>query len=270
MATRIFSGIFLLLLVAGCSSSSGLFQNARFASFGVKVDQPGLAGPTKDPTNPQGFEIYLARRVAEQFQREAAFQPITSEVRESYLQQDRLDVVIASYSMTDDRRLLVDMIGPYLRSKTGVLVRSDYHGPEDLHSFTGAEVCTAAGTTSVEVIRNELGQNPVTEPSFEACKDRLKKRQVTAIMTDKIILEGFVQNEHEFKLLDKEFGSDGYYAIAIPKNHPSECGTILNWLKGYVDSPEWKNNFTTYFPGVDPDDYSVSSSLVEAKTVCDG
>ncbi|MGP4015537.1 transporter substrate-binding domain-containing protein [Saccharopolyspora sp. 5N708] len=244
-------------------------EDARYVNIGVKVDQPGLASYSKDPTNPEGFEVQLARSVAAQFQqRQARLINITSQTRESFLLENQAQMVIASYSMTDPRREFVDMIGPYLRSNTGIMVRSDYQGSDDVHSFHGADVCTAAGTTSVDLIKSELGQEPRTVPSFKDCNDMLSNREVSAVITDKIILEGFVQADPEFKLLNSEFGSDGYYGIAIPKGHPEECAAISKWLKTYIDSPEWRIHFSTYFPGVNPEDYSVGSALVDAKTRC--
>ncbi|MEV5538828.1 transporter substrate-binding domain-containing protein [Saccharopolyspora shandongensis] len=238
--------------------------------FGVKADQPGLAGPTQDPNTPDGFEIQIARTIARKFDREASFQHITSATRETKLQSGEMNVVIASYSMTDPRRAEVDMVGPYLRSRSGIMVRSGYGGPDDVHSFSGADVCTADGTTSVDLIEKELkNQKPQTAPSFGGCIEMLRQNKVKAVMTDKLILEGFVgKSAGEFTLLAAEFGSEGYYGIAIPKNHRAECLQIMEIVKEYVDSPEWKSHFGVYFPGVKPDDYAVGSALVDAKSTC--
>ncbi|MEV0054503.1 transporter substrate-binding domain-containing protein [Saccharopolyspora shandongensis] len=270
MKARAISFLSLLLLVAGCSGSSDLFQDPKFARFGVKADQPGLAGPTQDPNTPDGFEIQIAWTIARHFDRDASFQHITSATREKKLQTGEMNVVIASYSMTDPRRAEVDMVGPYLRSRSGIMVRSDYDGPDEVHSFSGADVCTADGTTSVDLIEKELNdQKPQTAPSFGGCIEMLRQHKVKAVMTDKIILEGFVRkSEGEFSLLAAEFGPEGYYGIAIPKNHRAECLEIMGIVKNYVSSTDWKRDFDTHFPGVKPDDYAVGPAQVDAKSTC--
>ncbi|RKT85335.1 glutamate transport system substrate-binding protein [Saccharopolyspora antimicrobica] len=270
MKARVLSLLALLLLVAGCSTSSELFKDDKYIHVGVKVDQPGLAGARPhDPTTYQGFEIQLAWRIAEHFGREPVFYPITSANREIFLQDGRVDLVIASYSITTPRREKVDMVGPYLRSQSGVLVRNDYSGPDQVGAFTGAEVCTADGTTSIELIKKELnGQEPQTAPSFQSCLDKLRDRDVNAVMTDKLILEGFAASSSgEFRVLERVFGQNGYYGIGMRKGHPAEFEEIKKLLKSYVGSAEWKRDFDTYFGGVNQDDHTVDPSNIDEKSI---
>ncbi|MER7076966.1 glutamate transport system substrate-binding protein [Saccharopolyspora kobensis] len=270
MKAAVLSLAALLLLATGCSTSPALFEDAKYIRIGVKVDQPGLAGSRPhDPTTYQGFEIQLGRQIAEHFGREPLFQPITSANREIFLQQGKVDLVIASYSITNPRREKIDMVGPYLRSQSGVLVRNDYTGPDQVGAFSGAEACTADGTTSFDLIKEELnGQEPQTAPSFQACLEKLSKREVDAVMTDKLILEGFAaHSKGEFKLLQRTFGQNGYYGIGMPKGHQQEFDEIKKLLKSYVGSAEWKRDFDTYFEGVDYNDYTVDPSNIDEKSI---
>jgi glutamate transport system substrate-binding protein len=270
MKARVLSLIALLLLATGCSTSPELFEDEKYIRVGVKVDQPGLAGSRPhDPTTYQGFEIQLAWRIAEHFGREPIFYPLTSANREIFLQEGKVDLVIASYSITNPRREEIDMVGPYLRSQSGVLVRNDYTGPDHVKAFSGAEACTADGTTSFELIKMELnGQEPQTAPSFQACLEKLSKRDVNAVMTDKLILEGFAaHSQGQFKLLQRTFGQNGYYGIGMRKGHRAEFDEIKKLLKSYVGSAEWKRDFDTYFEDVNQDDYTVDPSNIDEKSL---
>ena len=62
--------------------------------------------------------------------------------------------MLASYSITDERRAIVGQAGPYLVTGQQVLVKedSDIKGIEDLK---GEEVCSAEGSTSLENVEAE-------------------------------------------------------------------------------------------------------------------
>ncbi len=72
-----------------------------------------------------------------------------SDNREPYLEEGRVDLVLATYSITEERRAIVGQTGPYLVTGQQILVKedSDIAGKEDLQ---GEEVCSAEGSTSIE------------------------------------------------------------------------------------------------------------------------
>ena len=68
---------------------------------------------------------------------------------------DRVDLVIATYTINDERKEQVDFAGPYYVAGQDLLVRQDddsINGPDDL---AGKKVCAATGSTPIERIRTD-------------------------------------------------------------------------------------------------------------------
>lgn len=261
-------------VAAGCTTaappSAPLIESSKHMLIEVKQDQPGLSLTLNDPKTFDGFETQLARQAAESFQREADLRATVSEHREQSLVDGKADAVIASFSMTPDRKSEVDMVGPYLRTKTGILVREGYSGPTDISGFQTNRICTSKGTTTIQLIKDATGGSDLRdEPNFKSCEEKLRENVVDAIVTDKIILKGLAaQSGGDFKVLPSDFGPDQYYGIAIPQGYPKECAQLKDWLQNFVASPEWRRNFQLYFPGLDPNSHAVNSTQVAEHTAC--
>ena len=83
-------------------------------TIGVKYDQPGLG--FKDATSdiPVGFDVEMGKILAGSLgiaPEDVTWEETISDNREPYLQRGRVDRVLASYSITDDRRKVVGQTG---------------------------------------------------------------------------------------------------------------------------------------------------------------
>src|SRR5690242_20483026 len=77
-------------------------QQSRHIRIGVKSDQPSLGFLNPATNTYEGFDIEIATTVAAELglsRKQITFVTTTSAVRESYLIQGRVDIVVASYSM---------------------------------------------------------------------------------------------------------------------------------------------------------------------------
>ena len=118
---------------------------------------------------PTGFDVEIAKLlVARSRHRPGGTDAVTweetiSDNREPYLEEGRVDLVLATYSITDERRQIVGQTGPYLVTGQQILVKedSDIKGKEDLQ---GEEVCSAEGSTSIENVELE-GMVPASRPT---------------------------------------------------------------------------------------------------------
>ncbi len=87
------------------------------------------------------------------------YEETISDNREPFLQQGKVDLVLASYSITDERRALVGQTGPYFLTGQQVLVLADSE-VESIDDLAGQEVCSVTGSTSIDRI-NETGAKGV-------------------------------------------------------------------------------------------------------------
>ena len=86
-------------------------------TVGVKIDQPGIGFLQPGDDIPTGFDIEIARIIAAGLgiaPTDVDWKETISANRETFLQGGDVDIVAASYSITDDRREVVGQAGPVL------------------------------------------------------------------------------------------------------------------------------------------------------------
>ena len=215
-------------------------------TIGTKFDQPlfGLQGPDGTPV---GFDVAIAALVAAELG--IAFEDIEwteaqSSVRESFLESDQVDMVVATYTINDARKERIDFAGPYFIAGQDILVAAGnpegIEGPEDLE---GLPVCSAEGSTPAATISEQYGAELLAAGGYSDCLDPLRNGQVVAVTTDNVILSGFVdQNPGEFELLGETFTEEPY-GIGIPKGDDAFRTFINDLLEEAFEDGTWARLF---------------------------
>ena len=108
-----------------------------------------------------------------------------------------VDLVIASYSITDERRQVVGQAGPYYVTGQQLLVGAD-SDIQSVDDIKGQEVCSVTGSTSLDNVKAE-GAKPRGFDTYSECVDQVLDGTVDAMTTDGAILLGYVA-EHPDEL----------------------------------------------------------------------
>ncbi|MFL1379274.1 glutamate ABC transporter substrate-binding protein, partial [Nocardiopsis protaetiae] len=203
-------------------------------TIGVKYDQPGLG--LDEGGTPVGFDVDVATYVAG----ELGYSPdqiewteAASANRESFLQQGTVDLIFATYSITDERRQVVDFAGPYYIAQQDILTQADntdINGPDDL---AGKTLCSASGSRSANNIvdSEEEGGLGVDAQLREAgnyseCLELLGNGTVDAVTTDNTILAGFAaQNPGQYRVVNNAFGEEKY-GVGLPDGSTELCEEV--------------------------------------------
>ncbi len=93
--------------------------------------------------------------------------------REPFIEDGQVDIVVATYTINDERKQVVDFAGPYYVAGQTIMVlesNTDINGPDDL---AGKTVCSAEGSTPAERIRTEY-------PEAELVPDRCVLRSASS------------------------------------------------------------------------------------------
>jgi glutamate transport system substrate-binding protein len=248
------AAVLLAAQLAGCSSADKPVFEGN-VNVGVAPSSPGWNN--QDPAGHRtGFDYDLVNWLGQR----VGFTPVPVNVitkdRETALAQGTVALIIATYSMSDERRKHVDFVGPYMLSSQGIMVRMSerekYRNVSDLH---GRTVCATRNSTSVQGLR-ELGF-PVTirqEDVYKNCLDLLTQSdgQIDAISTDQAILFGLKQGNPDVYIpSDIVFGLQEQYGIGLPKNSgQAKCEALRGKLSEFISSGAWDTFFNSNFPGV--------------------
>ena len=167
--------------------------------IGVKKDQPGIGFEQPGADAPEGFDIEMAKVVAAKLgvpEDKIEWVETVSKNREPFLQNNTVDMVLASYSITDERRGVVGQAGPYYVTGQQLLVREEdkgtITGPEALK---GKKVCSVTGSTSIKTVEEEYGADPAPFATYSECVQQLTNGQVDAVTTDGAILLGYAAEQ---------------------------------------------------------------------------
>jgi len=212
-------------------------------TIGTKFDQPGfgLLNPDKVP---EGFDASIATLIAGKMG--IAPEGITwvetvSANRESAITEGRVDMVVATYTINDKRKELVDFAGPYYEAGQDIMVAAGnplkITGPDDL---AGKNVCSVEGSTPAENIRTKYPAAQLTLfDVYSKCADALTNGQVDAVTTDNVILTGLVAgNPDGSELVGNPFTKEPY-GIGIAKGDQAFRDFINDTLEESFEDGSW-------------------------------
>ena len=215
-------------------------------TVGVKYDQPGLGFKDASADIPTGFDVEIAKLLVADLGIDPASDSVTweetiSDNREPYLEEGRVDLVLASYSITDDRREIVGQTGPYFITGQQILVAadSDVTGIDDLK---GKTVCSVTGSTSLDNVE-AAGAKGAPADTYSQCAEDVLNGTVEAMSTDGSILLGLAaQNEGELKVVGEEF-SEERIGIGYSLESPEMCDWINSVLEDAFEDGSWAEAF---------------------------
>ncbi|MFI9625098.1 protein kinase [Streptomyces sp. NPDC052042] len=227
----------------------------RTLKVGVKADQPGLSERTAKGVY-RGYEVDLARAIARAmgYAPEAVeFRPVSTENRSSLLKSGAVDLVIATYSITDERKnakppeYSVAFAGPYFVANRSFLVnrKSKLHKVEDSSDLIRdrLEVCTARGSTYVDWLAAEKYNVTASRPNgYEECVQRLLNpaSEVYAVSTDDVIIAGFAKKDPvRLKRLPSSWGAEGY-GVAMKPEEKELKGEVCAALEKVMADGTWE------------------------------
>jgi glutamate transport system substrate-binding protein len=252
--------VVLVLVLAACGGDDDGGQvngGARFAEgttmarlqqqgtlkVGTKFDQP-LFGLKNLEGKPEGFDVEIAKLIAGELGIAAdkiEWVESVSANREPFLQQGKVDLVVATYTINDKRKQVVDFAGPYYEAGQDIMVAKGnpeaIAGPDDL---SGKQVCSVTGSTPAENIRTNYPQAKLTEfDVYSKCAEALKNGQVQAVTTDNVILLGLISQDPEaFELVGKPFTTEPY-GIGLKKDDTAFRGFLNDTLAKIQQDGRW-------------------------------
>jgi len=216
--------------------------------IGVKADQPGLGNKNPATGQYEGFDIEIAKIVAGQLgiaPDKITFVETVSKNREPFIETGNVDIVVASYSITDKRKKAVSCAGPYYQTGQDLLIRKSdkdsIKGPEDL---AGKKVCSVTGSTPLANIEENYKQaKAVPFSTYTECVDQLTTNQVDAVTTDGAILLGYAaKNPDTLMVVGKPFSTEKY-GIGLKKDDKQFRDFVNETLQKAFDNGDWKKAY---------------------------
>jgi glutamate transport system substrate-binding protein len=229
-------------------STMARLQQAGAVKVGTKYDQP-LFGLRDLSGNPQGFDVEIAKIIAAELgvgADDIEWIETVSANREPFIEQARVDYVVATYTINEERRQKVTFAGPYYQAGQDIMVAKGnpegINGPDDL---AGKQVCSVSGSTPAQNIRENYPQARLVETDvYTKCAEALKNQQVAAVTTDNVILLGIIDQDPEaFELVGDPFTEEPY-GIGMKKGDTQFCEFVNEVLKSAAEDGRYEKAWT--------------------------
>jgi len=186
---------------------------------GVKTDYPPLGFLDKNGVN-KGFDIDIAKILTKELlgnEKGVEFVPVTSGDRIATLTSGKIDVIVASLTITEERKREVDFSAPYFITAQQILVQGNSKVAR-YQDLAGQKVATIRGSAGDIAIKELVpsAERIRFERNFEALQ-ALKERRVEAFVQDFILLDALIQKTQGLKMACLHPFRLGRYGLAVRK-----------------------------------------------------
>jgi ABC-type amino acid transport substrate-binding protein len=248
----------LLLLVALLSlfpfgdGVAGTLQDVKARGklvVGVKTDFPPFGFLDKKGVN-KGFDIDIAKALSrELFGNEDAvdYVSVTSENRIPFLTSGKIDLIVATLTITEERKREVDFSIPYFVTGEMILVREN-SSITKYQDLAGKKVATIRGSTG-DIAIEELvpdAERIKFKANFEALQ-ALKEGRVEAFVQDFVLLFNLLHKYRGLKMAGLQPFRRGWYGLAARKGDKEWLDFINAILKKMKETGEYEKLLDKWF-----------------------
>jgi putative glutamine transport system substrate-binding protein len=237
---------FVVTLLVSCSQKpvteiDGIKQRGVLRA-GVKADVPGLGFLNPSTGLYEGLEIELAGLIAGDLlgsPDKTEFTAVETQTKGPLLESGAIDLVIGTFTITEERKQLFNFSSPYFTDALGLMVRKEsaLNGMEDMGGMVFGIVQAATSRSAIEALSGSTGLKVTLMefPSYSDIKDALIRGAVDVFSADKSILQGY--RDESTKLLPDSFA---------PQNYGIACLKKYTALAAYVDAlvVKWRHDGT--------------------------
>jgi ABC-type amino acid transport substrate-binding protein len=205
----------------------GKIQEKGEIVVGTKFDVPLFGFKNPQSGEVEGFDPDIAQIIADRLGVELKLEEAISDNRIPFLVDGTVDLVLSTMTITTDRDAEIDFSRPYYIAHGRILTAKD-SGIEGAEDTGGKTVCTALDSTYHLVVLPE--QMPDAEhkivDSYSECFALLQRGNVDAMVTDDVILAGFLQQDDSLHIVGEELTTDPYGAGV--QNDDTEMGDFVS------------------------------------------
>jgi putative glutamine transport system substrate-binding protein len=212
-----------------------VIKKAGILKVGVKSDVPKF-GLVNTATNQyEGMEIELAKLIAKDIlgdSSKVAYTPVTAKTRGPLLDTGELDLVIATFTITEERKLTYNFSTKYYTDAVGMLVKkaSGISGLKDCDGKTIGVAQSATSRKAIQEAADKLGvkisfSEFATYPEIKAALD---SGRVDVFSVDKSILNGYLDDTSI--ILPDSFSPQEYGVVSKLDNK-----ALAGYINGLVE-----------------------------------
>ena len=247
----VFAAAAMALSLAACSNSNGSSSasdstddSSAASGFYRTVDQIKESGEITigvfSDKNPfgyvdndgkfQGYDVYFADRIAKDLGVELKLVPVEAASRVEFLETAKVDIILANFTVTDERKEKVDFALPYMKVALGV-VSPDSAIITDAEQLNGKTLIVVKGTTAESYFTENYPDVKLQKyDEYNEAYSALQDGRGDAFSTDNTEVLAWSMNNPGFTVGVESLGSTDAIAPAVTKGNE----TLLNWINDEI------------------------------------
>src|SRR5262245_41486534 len=248
---RILTALAALAMVAGSAvpSLAGMLDDIRSRGtvrIGVSLGGEPI-GFRDDQNNPVGYDVDVAKMLAEKLGVPVEFTDVSGDARVSMLVSGQLDIVVANTSATLERAKTVNFSIPYNRAGLRVLVQKDA-GITELKDLAGKKVVVGRGTTGETFLKAAVPEAELVYVDQFAPDGvlQLQQKRVDAAIEDSSLLDYLATKNPSLVTLPGLYSNDPI-GIAVAKGDPEFVRWLDMFVSDYIQSGAYAANYKKWW-----------------------
>ncbi|MFA9381150.1 MAG: transporter substrate-binding domain-containing protein [Acetanaerobacterium sp.] len=189
--------------------------DAGVLKVGTKIDVPNFGYTNPDTNQTEGMEIEIVKMIAKDLlgdENAYEIQGVTAATRGPLIDNGEADLVIATFTITEERKLSYNFTRPYYTDAIGFLVKKDL-GVTDIAGLDGKTVGVAQSATTKDALEELATEKGISFEysefaSYPELKTALISGRIDAFSVDKSILLGYVDDSS--MILEEGFKPQDY------------------------------------------------------------
>ena len=179
----------------------------------------------------QGYDVYFANKIGEDLGVKVDFVSTEAANRIEYLQTGKVDIILANFTVTEERAEEVDFALPYMNVALGV-VSPDDKVVESLDDWNSDDqIIVISGTTAETYLTENYPDIPLQKyDSYATAKNALENRNGVAWANDNTEVIAYALQNKGYTVGIPELGSKDTIAPAVSKGNE----TLLQWINDEI------------------------------------
>lgn len=201
-----------------------------------------------------GFDVDIAGEIARDIfgtPSQVEYRILSSADRIEALENNQVDVVVKTMTITCERKERVNFSTAYLTANQRILAPRDSNIRQS-RDLSGKRVCVAKGTTSLERIQ-QITPPPliVGVVTWADCLVALQQRQVDAVSTDDSILAGLVSQDPYLQIVGPSMNEEPY-GIGVNKQNTGLVRFVNGTLQRIRGDGTWNTLYRKWLTVLGP------------------
>ena len=174
----------------------------------------------------QGYDVYFGNRIAKDLGVEVEYVPVEAASRVEYLVSNKVDIILANFTVTEERKEKVDFTLPYMKVALGV-VSPESQLITDVEQLNGKTLIVSKGTTAETYFtENYPDVNLLKFDQYSEAYNALLDGRGDALSTDNTEVLAWALENEGFKVGIESLGNVDTIAAAVQKGNQD----LLDWI----------------------------------------